>query len=464
MESTFPGILAFAFLASMILIGTILRARIGFIANSLVPASLLGGIIGFVLLALGFSLGFESEDFTVFTFHFFTLSFMSLCLTGKEASAPDASTSVIFGGSWFSVLWIMSLVMQALVGIGVIFAYNLFTDGSLSFYLGALATHGFTQGPGQALAFSTIWESELGINNAVNFGLTYAAIGFVVAFIVGVPVARYAITKGLNANKSAKIDAEFLRGIRDKSSQVSAGRQITHSGNVDTFVYHLAILGGAYLITDQYLIFLHPIAMNWNIAGANMGLIFSHNLFFLHGLIVCVIIRAIMNRFGWGHLIDNETQRRITGSSVDLMVAATIMSIQIAFLSEFIVPIMAVCLSLLLTTALLCFGFGRRLKELGVERALTSFGCCCGSTGTGLLLLRIVDPDMRTPIPKELAFFNIAIIFFAFHILTIMAPVLPTYNLTTIVSVYLGTFVVGMVALRWLSNRMSSQVMEQKLS
>ena len=155
MESTFPGVLAFAFLATMILVGTVLRANLSFVANSLVPSSLIGGIIGFVLIASGLSFGFESADFTAFTFHFFTLSFMSLCLTGREASPGGSAhtSSIVPGGPWLSIIWIMSLVMQALIGIGVVLAYNGFTDGSLSFYLGAMATHGFTQGPGQALAF-----------------------------------------------------------------------------------------------------------------------------------------------------------------------------------------------------------------------------------------------------------------------------------------------------------------------
>jgi ESS family glutamate:Na+ symporter len=58
-------------------------------------------------------------------------------------------------------------------------------------------------------------------------------------------------------------------------------------------------------------------------------------------------------------------------------------------------------------------------------------------------LLRILDPDFSTPIAKELAFFNIAIIFLGFHVLTIMAPILPTFDLLTICTVYLGTFLVG---------------------
>ena len=82
-----------------------------------------------------------------------------------------------------------------------------------------------------------------------------------------------------------------------------------------------------------------------------------------------------------------------------------------------------------------------------IERAVTVFGCCCGSTGSGLLLLRILDPDLSTPIAKELAFFNIAILFLGFHVLTVMAPVLPSFGLLTICVVYSGTFVVGAIVL-----------------
>lgn len=440
MAATFPGVIAFAFMVSMILAGVILRARISFLQNNLVPASLIGGVLGFVLVSSGMSLGFDNVDFTAFAFHFFTLSFMSLVLTGSEKSSQGAA-SVVPGGMWIAIIWVMSLVLQAMVGLAVILAFNQVSGGELSYFLGIIATHGFTQGPGQALALGNIWENELGITHAINFGLIYASVGFLMAFVVGVPVARRAIRAGLNFNRAARIDDEFLRGIL--TSNVSAGRLITHSANVDSLVFHIAILGVAYLFTDQYLKFVFPFASHVTIGGINLGIFFSHNLFFIHGLINCVILRALMNRFGYGHFIDNETQRRITGSAVDLMVVATIMSVEFAFLSEFIVPIGLVSLAVTLATAALCFGFGRKLRSFGVERAVTVFGCCCGSTGSGLLLLRILDPDLSTPIAKELAFFNIAILFIGFHVLTVMAPVLPSFSMMTICVVYAGTFVVG---------------------
>ncbi len=450
MADTFPGVITFAFLASMVLVGVVLRTRIRFLQSNLVPASLIGGVIGFVLVSAGISPVTQSSSFTPFAFHFFTLSFMSLVLTGRD---PGASVhgSVVRGGMWLSVVWVMSLVMQAMVGLAVIVIYNEVSGGEISVFLGMIATHGFTQGPGQALALGNIWETELGVTNAINFGLIYASIGFLVAFVVGVPVARYAIRAGLHFNTTARIDDEFLKGVM--SRHLSSGRQITHPANVDSLVFHLSILGVAYLLTDQYLKLVFPIANTMNIGGINPGIIFSHNLFFFHGLIICVLLRTLMDRFGLGDYIDNETQRRITGSAVDLMVVATLMSVQFSFLKEFIVPILLVSVAISAATAALCFGFGRKLGSFGIERAVTVFGCCSGSTGSGLLLLRIMDPDFSTPVARELAFFNIAILFLGFHVLTAMAPILPSYGLLTICSVYLGTFFVGAVLLTWFSKR-----------
>ena len=144
-------------MVSLILLGVGLRARIRLLQLALVPSSLIAGITGFVLINADLSFGFESSDFTAFAFHFFTLSFMSLVLTGKEpADRGTPATSIVRGGSWLSFVWVMSLVLQGVTGIGVIILYDYLTGSELSYFLGAIATHGFTQGPGQALALDSI--------------------------------------------------------------------------------------------------------------------------------------------------------------------------------------------------------------------------------------------------------------------------------------------------------------------
>lgn len=451
MADTFDGVMAFAFMVTMVLLGAMLRARFQWLQSALIPASLLGGFIGFVLINTNLALGLESSDFVAFAFHFFTLSFMSLVLTGREASGGE--TSIQRGGWWLTLGWTMSLVLQAMVGLTVVIVFNLLTGGELSRYLGMLVTHGFTQGPGQAMAMGSIWETSFGIDQAVSFGLIYASIGFVISFLVGVPAARYAIHRGLNVNTSARLNEAFLSGFHVVNDRPETGRQVTHSANVDSLVFHLGVLGVAYLITNEYLLFMQAITEGVQWGDITVGVLFSHNLFFIHGLMVCLMLRAGIDALGYGDFIDNETQKHITGSSVDLMMVATVLGIQFAVLSAYLVPIIGVSLAVALTTAMLCFGFGRLLNSLPAERAITLFGCCTGSTGSGLLLLRILDPDLSTPVARELAFFNVAIIFATLHILALMAPLLPSFSMLTVAGVYGLTFVVGGAGLWWLSPR-----------
>ena len=449
MAQTFPGILSFAFLAALLVFGTLIRANVRFFQINLVPASLIGGTLGFGLIALDWAMGFKAADFTAFAFHFFTLSFMSLVLTSR-AQPIAGQQPVALGGLWLSLIWVICLVLQALVGLAAIGAYNTIASEPLSGFLGLIATHGFTQGPGQALALGDLWTTAYDIQHAVDFGLIYASLGFVAAFAVGVPMARWILKKNLHSGRGGSLDQDFERGLYSGDAAPAAGKLITHSANVDSFAFHIGLLGCAYLITDQYLKLVHPF-----VAGTHFENIFSYNLFFFHGLMICVGLRALLDRFNLGQFVDDETQKRITGSSVDLMVTASLLSINFALLTQFWQPILLVASLVTLVTAALCFTAGLRLKTLGAERGLTIFGCCCGSTGSGILLLRILDPNLASSVAKELAFFNIAILFLSFHILAIMAPILPSIPVIWIILIYLATAGFGLILVQLLGSKMS---------
>ena len=449
MAQTFPGILSFAFLAALLVFGTLIRANVRFFQTNLVPASLIGGTLGFGLIALDWAMGFKAADFTAFAFHFFTLSFMSLVLTSR-AQPIAGQQPVALGGLWLSLIWVICLVLQALVGLAAIGAYNTIASEPLSVFLGLIATHGFTQGPGQALALGDLWTTAYNIQHAVDFGLIYASLGFVAAFAVGVPMARWILKKNLHSGRGGSLDQDFERGLYSGDAAPASGKLITHSANVDSFAFHIGLLGCAYLITDQYLKLVHPF-----VAGTHFENIFSYNLFFFHGLMICVGLRALLDRFNLGQFVDDETQKRITGSSVDLMVTASLLSINFALLTQFWQPILLVASLVTLVTAALCFTAGLRLKTLGAERGLTIFGCCCGSTGSGILLLRILDPNLASSVAKELAFFNIAILFLSFHILAIMAPILPSIPVIWIILIYLATAGFGLILVQLLGSKMS---------
>jgi len=453
MQDTFHGVIAFALLAVMLWVGSLLRSRLRLLRASLVPASIVGGVLGFIALSFGLLPGYSPGDFTALTFHFFTLSFMSLCLTGGSRSA-EGGGSIVRGGMWMTLAWSISLGIQGVLGYFIVTGYDALTGSDISGWLGAIVTHGFTQGPGQALTYGSIWESEYGIENAAQVGLIYASLGFLMAFAVGVPIARRYLNKGLNANRASKLDDHFRFGFFNPSARPDArgdapstGSMVSHPANLDTLAYHLGLLAVAYVITHLWLTFMQGIIGGASPYGINLGVLFSHNLFFLHGLGVCVLMRLVIDRMGLSHRVDDDTLKRITGSSVDFMVVGTLMSIQFAVLYELLAPILLVTAAVTVATLVGCLLIGRMSGPLGHERALTSFGCCCGSTGTGLLLLRMMDADFSTSVPKELAFFNLAIIVVTVHMLMIFAPILPSLSGAEYLLVFGGSALVFIACL-----------------
>ncbi|MCE8023367.1 sodium/glutamate symporter [Billgrantia aerodenitrificans] len=439
MQDTFHGVIAFALLAGLLVIGSVLRNRIHLFRNMLIPSSIIGGLIGFSLLSLGWIPGYQSSDFTALTFHFFTLSFMSLCLTGTSRQASLSGGSIMRGGMWLTIIWTISLGLQGVLGYLVILGYDAMTGAGVSEWLGAIVTHGFTQGPGQALTYGGLWEGEYGIEHAAQVGLIFASVGFLVAFAVGVPMAKRFINSGLNANKASQLDDNFRSGFYPADDSPVAGRMVSHPASLDSLAYHLGLLAVAYVITHIWLVFMQGVVAGAEPGGINLDVLFSHNLFFLHGLGVCVLMRLIIDRLGMSHRIDDESLKRITGSSVDFMVVGTLMSIQFSVLYALLAPIVLVAISVTVATLIICLFIGRLSGKLGHERALTSFGCCCGSTGSGLLLLRMMDADFSTSVPKELAFFNLAIILSTFHILFIFAPLVPSLGGWGYFAVFGGT-------------------------
>ncbi len=455
MEESFSGILTFSFMVFVVWFGALLRRKSSLLQLSLLPASIIGGLFGFILLNLRWVPNQSSQDFVVFAFHFFTLSFMSLALT-REHNLKKEKRFRFFknlGALWLSLAWTVSLAMQALVGLLGISLANHFSKEPLSESLGILVTHGFTQGPGQALAMGSIWEEQHSIDNAINFGLVYASVGFIIAFTVGIPIAKWALRRGLNENKDASLNQDFTIGFHRFEARPTMGSEVTHSSNVDSLVYHLGLLGLAYLTTNTFLIEAREIFEDSIFLGLPVAIMFSHNLFFVHGLVICLLLRSLISKLGLDHLFDVSTQKHITGSSIDLMIAATVMSIQIIFILDYLLPIALICTLVTLATLFLCFGFGRRLKNLKVERSLALFGCCTGSTGSGLLLLRLLDPNFSTSVSKELVYFNVLIIFLSMHILMFVAPLTPSIDLRYVFTIYLATCIVGFLILFFLSPR-----------
>ena len=402
-EQTFlPLFGAFGWLSVMLLIGVILRAKVGFFQKFLFPSAIIGGLLGFILKSAGL-ISISYETFTVFAIHMFTINFISIGLTGTEdAVAPEGTTmrkAMLKGMIWMCSMMIFMFGLQAIIGYGVIAVTNTFLD-ELWIGMGWLVPSGFVQGPGQAVAISSVWQNAFKVHDAITLGLTFAAAGFLVASLVGVPLANWGLRKGLATSKVKEIPNEVLIGLHDEGKEVSAGSLRTHSGNIDGLTFNLAITMAVYFLTYFETLGLKAIlpptlkALAWG-------------LMFMWGMMTAAIIRLILKQIGITKFMDNNIQRRITGVAVDFLIVATLMAVKITTIWTHFIPIVAIVLFASAGTFFFLLFYARRLGEYSLERMLAMFGTLTGTAASGLMLLRISDPDFKTPVAFEVGMQNV---------------------------------------------------------
>ncbi|MFO7981419.1 MAG: hypothetical protein R6V00_11410 [Candidatus Aminicenantes bacterium] len=395
---SFDLLLVFGFLSVMLLVGVVLRAWIPFFQKLLFPACLIGGLLGLVLINLGV-ISLNVEVIKAFAYHFFNISFISVGLTPPELKEKKQSKEKkIFKGSlWMALVQAVTFPMQAIIG-SVVVLFFILGGKALFKTFGFLLPLAFNEGPGQALSFGRVWETS-GFSDASTIGLTFATLGFFFAFFIGVPMAN----RGLKKEKFKKqpMPPFLLKGILPKGEAAkSAGSLTTHSASLDSLAFHIAQIGMAYLITYFLLSFLAGL-LPADIGSSIWG------FFFLFGLVVAILIRILIQASPFGRLLNHPLQRRITGFSIDYLIVATGCGIELVVVGKHIAPLILIAVTGGIFTTVVVLLLGSKLSDYKLERTVSIYGVVTGTVSSGLMLLRIVDPELKSPVAREIGFMNI---------------------------------------------------------
>lgn len=129
---------------------------------------------------------------------------------------------------------------------------------------------------------------------------------------------------------------------------------------------------------------------------------------FMNGLFAAYLLRWLLGRAGAAHIIDSGLQRRITGLFSDFTVVTAFMAVQLSVVVDWIVPILVVAVVVSAVTLLISVYLGKHYgSDHDFERTLGVFGTGTGTAPTGLALVRIVDPSLRTPTGAEMGLMNL---------------------------------------------------------
>ena len=376
-----------------LVIGNILRRTIPAFRKGLVPSSLLGGalllIVGFIFKKLGVNL-VENRIMQVITYHCLAIGFAAMSLKTERSAHKTQRTQVLEYGA----LQAGGYMLQAFVGLGItILLFFVTVDGKnvVSYICGLILPLAYGQGPGNALSWDINFTNTPAAMFAGNgsYGLSLASIGFVVASVFGVVYINIHKKRGDLVVRSVKFSNEFIDLTNPD------GEEIPDNESVDKFTLQLGFVAMAYGLSYGFMCLLAVISDFTN------SIAWGFN--FLWASIAAMLIRAVvkkLRKFNLMHrgYINNYQMDRISGLSFDLMIVAGVAAIEINDIKNYILPIIILSIVGAIITFIYCRLVAKEcFKGFEHEFFLMSFGTLTGTASNGVILMKEIDPSMRTP-------------------------------------------------------------------
>ena len=412
--------MAFGLASIMMCLGVFLRAKVPFLRNMLVPACVIAGILGFTFMnvasAMQIDLGTDSAVFTEIVNHLFTISFISISLT--SAPKEEGAKNVIRGTLGLGIVWCLLYALTPIIAVGIVWLIG--GKFQMDPIYGSLIQFAFCQGPGQSASFGMLFE-QYGWENATMVAMLFASVGFLVAFFVGIPMAKLGIKKGV-AKHCGSLDEITMRGylLPDEQKNEYMIKDTTVNSNIETLGFHFAVTGVCYILAVL-------IAKLFSYLPSFLGSSMS-GMMFMNGMYAAYIVKFLMKKLKIDYLLENTLQSKITGWTSDYLVVFAFMAVSIRVVGKWLLPILAVCLIITAVTFVVSFFFGQRFGGSNdFERSLGLYGTCTGTVPSGISLVRIVDPNFHTSTAVELGACNLVMMLCTpvyFIILAVAAGVL----------------------------------------
>lgn len=241
------------------------------------------------------------------------------------------------------------------------------------------------------------------------------------------------------ASYPSKIDQSITKGLFKREEQTeTAGMITTYNGNIDSLAFCIALMGLCYIIAV-------PIGDLLVSVPNQFVQIFGSMTFFI-GMLVAYAIRYILNKFDLKQYFDDGLQTRVTGFTTDFMITSAFMAVQLSVVGKWFVPIIVTAVVVGAVTFAICWFFSARIGgHFDFERLLGIWGCATGTCPSGIALIRIVDPQLRTTVSSEMGSMNAVMIVDAFLVPLIISFCNGGIQLRTIALWFLLIFVVSLV-------------------
>jgi glutamate:Na+ symporter, ESS family len=394
--------LAILLLGGLLLLGKFVRYRWGVAQRLFLPSSLIAGTIG--LLAgpdvLGNLVGLEEGLFTGPVFEVWeelpelliSVVFATLFL-GHRIPRPRQIWE--YGGPQLSLGLSMGAGQYV---VGILLAVLLLTPVfGMDPMVGALIEIGFEGGHGTAAGLGGTF-ADLGFEEGEDLALGLATIGVVAGVGVGIVLINWGARRGRTEVMAADVTESLdrQRGIYELEDREEAAIMTVRPSSIEPLSIHFALVAVAVIVGAVLLSGLQLAEDRlWGPAGVE---IIEHVPLFPLAMIGGLIVQLLVDRFDRKQLVDRMMMMRIQGLSLDVLIVAALATLALDVIAENLVPFLLLGAAGVGWNVFIFLVFARRIiPTYHFERGIGDLGQSMGVTATGLILIRVVDPENTTP-------------------------------------------------------------------
>jgi ESS family glutamate:Na+ symporter len=453
----------------LLLIGLVLRARLGWLQRAFIPASVAGGLVGLALVQLARLLGDSSGGSSDPSAWNPVLRWLAHDCPATLSSWPGWLIAVVFAGLLLDrparldrgglrrvvaeglMVWLIILGQVALGLLATWLVIRPFYP-QIPASFGLLIETGWAGGHGTAAAMGAVFEQSLHWNEGRDLGMFMATVGLGWSVVSGIAWTNLAVRRGWTHVSIAEMTREGV--FESPEERPAIGRGVVRSDIVDPFVFQLLILSMAFLV---------GLVLSWIVTTLGVQLVQGlqghvsaetvgklersvGNLpLFLFTLIGGLLVRRGLDGVGRGDWIDGDSIRRLTAFAMEFLVVAAIASLKLDAVFALAGPLAVLIAVAIGWTAVCLLWIGRRVLpgDRWMELGLINYGMSTGTTATGLMLLRIVDKDLETGAAEDYALAApLSAPFVGGGLLTLMMPLLLQFVPLWIAAVILSALVV----------------------
>lgn len=403
-----PLLYAILFCAVLLGLGLLLRIKLRLLQILYIPSAAIAGVLGFAAVQSGLHVEAIAETTRTVSKELagWPSWLIAVVLAGLllERSSDKGFTEALRRGVRSGILAWIIILGQIAIGLLVYLTVVRPVNGDVPASFGQLLEVSWAGGHGSSAAMGEVYKAQ-GFAAGRDVAFFMATVGLIYGVLSGLVLVNIAIRRGWTA-KAAAAGSAVAGAALDLSGEprpVAFGRtrgEVIEPMTVQVVILALAFAAG-YAMQQGFI----TAAIRILGAESDTARALGNIPLFLFTLIGGWLVRVILEQVGAGKLIDGASIQRLVGVAMEFLIVAAISTMRIESLAGYWLP-MALLIVLAAAWCTFCLiVLARRLlpPKYWFELGLLNYGFSTANTPQGMMLLRIVDPDLSTGAAEDYA-------------------------------------------------------------